>query len=489
MSLDIKYRPALFDDVLGQSSTIKILRQYVKTQTALRQSYIFVGPYGSGKTTLGRILARALLCESPTEAGDPCDKCGSCRSMLLQGNSVDFVEVDAASNSGKADMDKVIEEIQFHTFSGRRRIYLFDEAHRLSTAALDEMLKPLEESVPGSQDKRLICIFCTTEPEKMSKTILSRCAPAFVIRTVPPDKIAERMAHICTQEGIEFEEGVLNLLAEVTECHIRDAYKAIEGVSMLGALNKENVTAYLHLDMNAVLVEILEGLGQDLPRVLASAKGLLERSSPAMVYARLAELAMLTYQHHIKAVPTPPVFWDRDRLKALGAQHGEALLGFAARFSTRPGRPTGAMLSCDLAQLHHGGVLGGDAPVVVVQGRATSPASRPVTPEKAEKDEADPELSSPESETSDEKVASDDGMVQQKLPSLGAEGVRASEKAIGNPEVAETPVAEPANPTAGTLTPPEFCRLLALRVNEMDEGQRGPQGRADMDNPRTHPSG
>lgn len=127
MSLDTKYRPFKFSDVLGQENTVKIMRRFVATGAGLHQSYLLAGPYGGGKTTVGRILARALLCPTPTPEGDPCDTCESCLSMLATGSSVDFMEVDAATNSGKADVQQITEDIEYSTFSGRRRIYLFDE--------------------------------------------------------------------------------------------------------------------------------------------------------------------------------------------------------------------------------------------------------------------------------------------------------------------------------------------------------------------------
>ena len=112
------------------------------------------------------------MCETP-DNGNPCDECLSCKSLLESGSSADFIEVDAATNSGKADVQKIVDEIAYSTFSGKRRIYLFDESHQLSKDALDALLKPLEDCLPGSEDKRLTCIFCTTEPEKMRATVLS----------------------------------------------------------------------------------------------------------------------------------------------------------------------------------------------------------------------------------------------------------------------------------------------------------------------------
>ncbi len=162
MALDTKYRPRTYGDVLGQDATVSVLRQFIVEGRGFHQSYVFCGQHGSGKTTLGRILARALLCEAPSE-GSPCDECLSCRTLLDGDSHECFVELDAATKSGKADLVRILEDVQYSTVSGKRRIYLFDESHRLSKQALDALLKPMEDSAPGSEDKRLVCIFCTTE--------------------------------------------------------------------------------------------------------------------------------------------------------------------------------------------------------------------------------------------------------------------------------------------------------------------------------------
>ena len=370
MSLDIKYRPRTYDDVLGQEATIKVMRRFVSRGQGYRQSYLLCGAHGSGKTTLGRILARALLCDAPVD-GAPCDECPSCRSFLEKGTSPDFVEVDAATHSGKGDVTRITDEIQYNTFSGKRRIYLFDEAHQLSKDALDALLKPLEDTLPGSEDKQLVCIFCTTEPEKMRATVLSRCAPAFVIRPQTPADIATRLAYICEQEGIEADREMLELIAEITECHIRDALKAVEGVSMLGEVTKETVTSYLHLDLNTGYIDLIEALGVDLSKAMETAKLLMQRASPLTCYEKLVEVSMLAYRAMLGEVI--PAYWSRERLIGLGASKREALLGYAARFASRPGRPTAAMLMLDLAHLHH---HGGDVrqPLAVMEVRGAAPA-------------------------------------------------------------------------------------------------------------------
>jgi DNA polymerase III subunit gamma/tau len=352
MSLDIAYRPRVYADVLGQEATIAILKEYVRSGRGFQQSYLFCGGFGSGKTTLGRILARALLCESPKD-GEPCDQCHSCLGFLNHGTSADFVEVDAATNSGKADITKITDEVAYATFSGKRRIYLFDESHQLSKDALDALLKYLEDTFPGSEDKKLTCIFCTTEPEKMRATILSRCAPAFMIQPQKPVVIATRLAAICEKEGIVADLEMLTLIAEITECHIRDAMKAVEGVSMLGSINRENVTSYLHLDLNTSYIELLSVLDTDLSSAMTLAKGIMQQVSPVTCYTKLTEVAMLAFQVSLGDT-TGTGFWNQGALQKL-ATKGMLLLGYAARFAARPGRPTAAMLLMDLASLHHGG--------------------------------------------------------------------------------------------------------------------------------------
>ena len=359
--------------MLGQEATIAILREYVQSGRGFQQSYLFCGGHGSGKTTLGRILARALLCEA-TQNGDPCNECHSCKGLLKNGTSADFVEVDAATNSGKADITKITEEVAYATLSGKRRIYLFDESHQLSKEALNALLKYLEDTFPGSDDKKLTCIFCTTEPEKMKATILSRCAPAFVVQAQKPEHIAGRLAAICTTEGIPFEPDMLRLIAELTEYHIRDAMKAVEGVSMLGQVNRVNVTAYLHLDLNTAYINLLKAIGVDLKQALDTAKTLMQRISPTNCYGKLAEVAMLAYQVHLGDTATGA--WSPEALQVLSTK-GEALLGYAARFASRPGRPTTAMLLMDIASLHY---VGGQvrSPTMVLQ--VVSSSSAPPSP-------------------------------------------------------------------------------------------------------------
>jgi DNA polymerase III subunit gamma/tau len=447
VGLDTTYRPARYADVLGQDATIRILKRFISTGKGWAQGYLFAGPWGSGKTTLARLMARAMLCEAPTPDGEPCDACFSCTSLLTTGSSLDFTEVDAATNSGKESIQRIVEEIQYNSFSGRRHLYLFDEAHRLTPQALDAMLKPMEEG-------KLICLFATTEPEGMAETVFSRCAPAFVIQPVTPEKIAERLAWVCEKEGIEADREMLVTIAEMKECHIRDCLKAVEGISMLGAISKENVVSYLHLDQSDGFLDVLESIGVDFPKSITAVKGLLKSLSPVTCYEKLADLAMLAYQNNLGSMKAP-AHMDAARLAALGAQHGSALLTIASRFASRPGYPNEAMLLCDIGALHHGGNL--VLPVAAALVAPTLPAAVPTAtvPSPARPAPAVPAPPLPQAV----KPGGQDGKVRA---GVGSAEVKPMPGAINDGR----PRGGPITPVSGEMPVSEFARLLGQAVRE-----------------------
>ena len=149
MALDTRYRPQTYGDVLGQEATVAVLKQFVIEGRGFHQSYVFCGQHGSGKTTLGRILARALLCEAPVD-GAPCDQCPSCQTFLSGDTHECFEELDAATKSGKADLARIIEDVSYSTVSGKRRIYLFDECFTEDTVLLTrEGFRSIRDLVDG----------------------------------------------------------------------------------------------------------------------------------------------------------------------------------------------------------------------------------------------------------------------------------------------------------------------------------------------------
>jgi DNA polymerase III subunit gamma/tau len=475
VSLDTKYRPLRYADVLGQDATIKVCKEYVRTGHGFRQSYVFAGAHGGGKTTCGRILARALLCENPQD-GEPCDECQSCKAMLAD-KSENFLEVDAATNSGKDDVKRITQEAQFGSFSGKRKIYLFDECHELSRQAMDAMLKPLEDNLRGTQDKQLVCIFCTTEPEKMRGAILSRCAPLFRLRQNTPNEIGARLAYICEEEKIEYEPDVLPLVAEVCECHVRDSIKAVEGVSMLGKVNLANVTAYLHMDANALYLDLLEKIGSDQAAVVKALDELDEKVSPATRYERMADVCMIAYRLSRFGAASVPSYWDRDRLQAAGDLHKEFLVEFAQRFASRPAHASSAMFACDVAALHQrrAGIVvvatRSEVAVPAVTGAPASVSTSTATSPLAGNLASAPIEQSPKPKPQNASIA------EKQVTSTGtvAEGPILTRMGIGiHPLAQNTLRGREIRPSAGELPSLEagaFAQILKRRVIELTEEQ------------------
>jgi DNA polymerase III subunit gamma/tau len=496
MALDTRYRPLKYADVIGQDASVTILKHFVKSGSGFYQSYLFCGPFGSGKTTLGRILARALLCENPKD-GEPCDECPSCRAILETGTSECFSEMDAATKSGKDNILHITEEIQYSTFSGKRRLYLFDEAHQLSKQALDALLKPMEDSIPGSEDKQLVCIFCTTEPERMRATVFSRCAPAFSIRVVTPDLLADRLTWICQQEKIPYERDCLVTIAEATECHIRDAIKTIEGISLLGGVTRENVAQYLRMDANEKILKILALIGSDLKEAMRLAGEVCQVISPTSVYERLAEASMAAYRVYL-GVSKPPSYWKPGFVEKLGEHHKEFLISFAQCFSSRPRHPTASMLAMDIARLHQTRL--GMAPQVVVTQAVQQPPVQLANP---------PSL-----------PASPDPPVAPEVPANATQGTVSGTSATPTGKVISEPQGTSTGPIAGlpfetkggvyidpraqkkreqtvgqqehksksSLSASTFRQALQDRIRELredDEG-RGLSGRHKLGGTRTH---
>lgn len=368
MSLDTKYRPLQFGNVIGQDATVSILRQFVIESKGFQQSYLFAGPKGCGKTTLGRILARALLCDDPVD-GNPCDECESCKGMLSSPICNDaYTEMDAATNSGKDNLKNIVEAQQYSTFSGKKRLYLIDEAHQLSPQAMDCILKSLEDTIPGSDDRVLVCIFCTTEPDKVKGTISSRCAPKFMIRQVIPDVIAKRCAEVCDAENIKYELEALVLIAEVTGCHFRDALNAVAGVSMLGEINRENVGRYLNLGAASSYLKILASIGSDPAKIVGELEILKSQVSPPTCYAEISAAALTVYNHKKLGLGNIPMFWNIDLLEPFVGTKLDQLLEICSWLSKRPLRATASMLMCDLLQISQRYSMGVaiEAPSVVV---------------------------------------------------------------------------------------------------------------------------
>jgi DNA polymerase-3 subunit gamma/tau len=216
-----KWRPQSFSEVVGQDAVTQTLRNSVSSGR-LAHAYLFCGPRGTGKTTLGRLLAKAVNCGAPSE-GEPCNTCESCRAYL-EGRAVDFVEQDAASHNSVDDIRQLRENVVLTPMAGGRKVYLLDEVHMLSTAADNALLKTLEEPPP-----HIVFVLATTEPHKVSSTIISRCQ-RFDLKRIANSAVVGRLAFICEKENYRLEDGALDEIARASGGSLRDAINGLEQV-------------------------------------------------------------------------------------------------------------------------------------------------------------------------------------------------------------------------------------------------------------------
>jgi len=372
---DTKYRPKRFADVLGQRGTVQILQTRLREGTALNKSYIFSGGHGQGKTTLARIVARAMLCMNLDKANpEPCNECDNCLEILAD-SSLAFQERDATTSGNVDAIRALVEELPFAVFGAAKRIHLFDEAHRMSRDAQDVLLKPLEE-------KRLVGIFCTTEPEKIRGTIRSRCEE-FTIRKVTREDILVRMKAILDAEGVAYEDdGVLTII-DYSGGHVRDILNRMEMVAQMGDVNLANVREYLQLSVVSTFYEILLSLGTS-QKAIELAEQACERVSPQEVADGLAEAAMNSYRM-ANGMFAEFVYVDRTMGQKVFDAFGANILKLAEFFLSRR-HTTKINLFCDILSLAGGVPAQAQAPVMiaapvqVIAAPAPSPAPASLPP-------------------------------------------------------------------------------------------------------------
>ncbi|MGM0421124.1 MAG: DNA polymerase III subunit gamma/tau, partial [Bacillota bacterium] len=219
LSLYRKYRPENFADLIGQDQIVKTLKNTIKYDR-ISHAYLFAGPRGTGKTSTAKVYARALNCLTD-EGIEPCGDCQNCH-RIDEGQSIDLIEIDAASNRGIEAIRELREKVKFYPSEGQYKIYIIDEVHMLTTPAFNALLKTLEEP-----PERVIFILATTEPHKVIPTILSRCQ-RFDFSLLTQEEIAGRLAHICRSEGVKYEDEALNLIAYSSNGGMRDAISLLD---------------------------------------------------------------------------------------------------------------------------------------------------------------------------------------------------------------------------------------------------------------------
>ncbi|HXM03346.1 MAG TPA: DNA polymerase III subunit gamma/tau [Chthoniobacterales bacterium] len=248
-----KYRPQIFDDVLGQDHVVQTLKNAIQ-QRRLAHAYLFVGPRGTGKTSTARILAKALNCvQGPTPT--PCGVCDSCREIAL-GISLDVLEIDGASNNSVDQVRELRDNVRFAPVKGRYKVYIIDEVHMLTQQAFNALLKTLEEP-----PQHVIFVFATTEPHKVLPTILSRCQ-RFDLHRIAPRVIAEHLNFIATQEGVTLSRAAANAIAAAADGGLRDAESMLDQlVAFCGSsIDEQQVLQVFGLTAEQVVLDLSQAI-------------------------------------------------------------------------------------------------------------------------------------------------------------------------------------------------------------------------------------
>ncbi|MBT9612701.1 MAG: DNA polymerase III subunit gamma/tau [Burkholderiales bacterium] len=283
-----KWRPKNFADMVGQEHVVRALSNALD-QNRLHHAYLLTGTRGVGKTTLGRIIAKCLNCETGITS-KPCGVCAAC-TEIDRGRYVDMIELDAASNTGIDNMREVLDNAQYAPTRGRFKVYLIDEVHMLSKAAFNSMLKTLEE--PPAHVK---FILATTDPQKIPVTVLSRCLQ-FNLRQMPAQAIIGHLENVLKEEGVPFDIPALRLLARAAQGSMRDALSLTDQAIAYGSgqIQEAEVRAMLGAVDQAYLFDLLDALShQDGAGLLAVADNMATRS--LSFDAALQDLGVMLHQ-------------------------------------------------------------------------------------------------------------------------------------------------------------------------------------------------
>lgn len=331
-SLYRKYRPLTFDSVVGQQHIVSTLEHAI-TEGRLSHAYLFCGPRGTGKTTMARILAKALLCRNAeaarAEGASGCMPDGACEEceLIAEGNHPDVYELDAASRTGVDNVrEEIINSVNFAPVRGKYKIYIIDEVHMLTTAAFNALLKTLEEP-----PAHVIFVLCTTDPQKILETILSRCQ-RFDFHRIGNEDIERRLAYVCEQEGFDYDDEALAIVARHAKGGMRDALSTLEQLSVFGngAVHADDARSLLGEVSDQILGEFARAIAdRDVAELHGLIRAQVEEGNDLLELTR--DLVA-----HVRDVYVACVAGARAELFEGGSEQAEALAAEAAAFGEHP---------------------------------------------------------------------------------------------------------------------------------------------------------
>lgn len=331
-SLYRKYRPLTFDSVVGQQHIVSTLEHAI-TEGRLSHAYLFCGPRGTGKTTMARILAKALLCRNAeaarAEGASGCMPDGTCEEceLIAEGNHPDVYELDAASRTGVDNVrEEIINSVNFAPVRGKYKIYIIDEVHMLTTAAFNALLKTLEEP-----PAHVIFVLCTTDPQKILETILSRCQ-RFDFHRIGNEDIEHRLSYVCEQEGFDYDDEALAIVARHAKGGMRDALSTLEQLSVFGngAVHADDARSLLGEVSDQILGEFARAIAErDIAELYGLIRAQVEEGNDLLELTR--DLVA-----HVRDVYVACVAGARAELFEGGVEQAEALAAEAAAFGEHP---------------------------------------------------------------------------------------------------------------------------------------------------------
>ena len=301
LALYRKYRPRTFADVVGQKQVSQTLVRAIETDK-VAHAYLFAGPRGTGKTSMAKIFARSINCAEGRTA-TPCGHCPACQ-QILSGQSMDVIEIDAASNRGIDEIRSLRENVKFMPVEGRKKIFIIDEAHMLTTEAWNALLKTIEEP-----PAHIMFIFATTESEKLPVTILSRCQ-RYTFRRITADDIVGRLQYVAEQEGFELDPNAARLIAIHADGGLRDALSILDQCAGMadGPVTPDIVENLIGLVSKDWVISLLDHLRQ------GDGAAVLQAVSSALAEGRDASQIVEALVRHVRALLVAKVAPDEEEL-------------------------------------------------------------------------------------------------------------------------------------------------------------------------------